>query len=67
MDAPGYGTLWNDNLYEAPVFIPVVSQNPGDTLILSSKFNKEDTQQINDLVAAKSKPYQNSSSNLLQN
>jgi len=25
MDAPGYGTLWNDNLYEAPVFIPVVS------------------------------------------
>lgn len=67
MDAPGYGTLWNDNLYEAPVFIPVVSQNPGDTLILSSKFNKEDTQQINDLVIAKSKPYQNSSSNLLQN
>ena len=67
MDAPGYGTLWNDNLYEAPVFIPVVSQNPGDTLILSSKFNKEDTQQINDLVVAKSKPYQNSSSNLLQN
>ena len=67
MDAPGYGTLWNDNLYEAPVFIPVVSQNPGDTLILSSKFNKEDTQQINDLVATKSAPYQNSSSNLLQN
>lgn len=67
MDAPGYGTLWNDNLYEAPVFIPVVSYNPGDTLILSSKFNKEDTQQINDLVAAKSTPYQNSSSNLLQN
>lgn len=67
MDVPGYGTLWNDNLYEAPVFIPVVSQNPGDTLILSSKFNKEDTQQINDLVAAKSTPYQNSSSNLLQN
>jgi len=25
MDAPGYGTLWNDNLYEAPIFIPVVS------------------------------------------
>lgn len=67
MNAPGYGTLWNDNLYEAPVFIPVVSQNPGDTLILSSKFNKEDTQQINDLVATKSAPYQNSSSNLLQN
>lgn len=67
MDAPGYGTLWNDNLYEAPVFIPVVSQNPGDTLILSSKFNKEDTQQINDLVATKSAPYQDSSSNLLQN
>ena len=67
MDAPGYGTLWNDNLYEAPVFIPVVSQNPGDTLILSSKFNKEDTQQINDLVSTKSAPYQNSSSNLLQN
>ena len=67
MNAPGYGTLWNDNLYEAPVFIPVVSQNPGDTLILSSKFNIEDTQQINDLVATKSAPYQNSSSNLLQN
>lgn len=66
-DAPGHGILWNDNLYEAPVFIPVVSQNPGDTLILSSNFNKEDTQQINDLVAAKSIPYQNSSSNLLQN
>lgn len=67
MDAPGYGTLWNDNLYKAPVFIPVISQNPLDTLILSSKFNKEDTQQINDLVATKSTPYQNSSSNLLQN
>lgn len=67
MDTPGYGTLWNDNLYKAPVFIPVISQNPLDTLILSSKFNKEDTQQINDLVATKSAPYQNSSSNLLQN
>lgn len=57
----------NRNLYKAPVFIPITSQNTGDTLVLSSKFKVEDTLKIGDRVATKSAPLQNSSVDLLNN
>lgn len=66
-EVPGVHFWGNDKLYKAPVFIPITSQNPSDSLILSSKFNVEQTKQLGDLAAAKQAPMQSSSSSLLNN
>lgn len=66
-DLEGVHFYGNENLYKAPVFIPITSQNTGDTLILSSKFKIQDTLKIGDMAATKSAPMQNSSANLLNN